>query len=86
MKKLLGILVLGLLWCNVSYGLDRGTCSDYSAKAKTDVGAKIIFNVCLQEKGTSFYNRSIRFKCALKAAEAKTDVGAKIEFNTCISS
>ena len=84
MKKLLGILVLGLLWCNVSYGLDRGTCSDYSAKAKTDVGAKIMFSVCLQEQDTYFYNRTKRFKCALKAAKATSETGAKIKFSTCI--
>ena len=29
MKKLLGILVLGLMWCNVAYALDyRATCDD----------------------------------------------------------
>ena len=42
MKKLLGIVVLGLTWCSAGYSLDRDTCADYSAKAKTDQGAKIM--------------------------------------------
>ena len=84
MKKLLGIVVLGLTWCSAGYSLDRDTCADYSAKAKTDQGAKIMFSICLRENDTSFYNRSKKFKCAQKAAKANTNQGAKIKFSTCI--
>ena len=86
MKKVLGILVLGLLWSSTAYGLDRNTCADYSAKAKTDQGAKIMYGICLQEKDTYFYNRTKRFKCAQKAAKANTNQGAKIMYGTCIQS
>ena len=84
MKKLLAIIVLGLLWCGTGYSLDRNTCADYSAKAKTDQGAKIMYGICLQEKDTYFYNRSKKFKCAQKAAKALTNNAANIKYGTCI--
>jgi len=80
------MIMVMLFWCNVSYGLDMDTCSDYSAKANSDAGAAIIYSMCLEEKDTSFYNRSEKFKCALKAAKAKTDSGAKIKFSGCLGS
>ena len=41
--------------CLSSYALDESTCADYSAKAKTDIGARIMYSVCIDEKDTSFY-------------------------------
>ena len=84
MKKLLGIVVLGLLWSSTAYGLDEDTCADYAAKAKTDKGANIMYGLCLREEGTYFYNRSKKFKCAQKAAKALTNNAANIKYGTCI--
>ena len=84
MKKLLAILVLSLLWSSTAYGLDKDTCGDYAAKAKSDTGAGIMYGVCKREEGTYFYNRSKEFKCAQKAAKASTNKGAGIKYGTCI--
>jgi hypothetical protein len=84
MKKILGIVLLGLFWCGASVALDQDTCSDYSAKAKTDMGARIMFSVCEEEYNTSFYNRSDKFKCALKAAKASSEIGARQKYSTCV--
>ena len=46
MKKLLGILVLGLLWCNVSYALDREKLNELMAKANTEYAAVEIEDAC----------------------------------------
>lgn len=70
--------------CLSSYALDESTCADYSAKAKTDIGARIMYSVCIDEKDTSFYNRSKNFKCALKASKALSEMGARVKYNTCI--
>ena len=78
------ILVFGLLWSGTAYGLDKDTCADYAAKAKTDKGANIMYGICLREEGTYFYNRSRKFKCAQKAAKALTNNAANIKYGTCI--
>ena len=85
MKKLLGIIILSFLFIGSANALDRETCADYSGKANTNYGAKIMWGVCIQESDTSFYNRSKRFKCAQKAARAKTDHAAKVKWFTCIN-
>ena len=38
MKKLLGIVVLGLLWCNVGFADDLGEFSKFFKKKKTWIG------------------------------------------------
>ena len=50
MKKLLGILVLGLL-LNGCDGPDNSTkvvCSNEAAKAKTDAAAKLVYKNCIK--------------------------------------
>ena len=84
MKKLLVIIVLGLLLSGNAYGLEREVCAKYVAKAKSEVGAKAIWGACLQEKNTNYFTRSKRFKCGLKASKAKTNVAAKVLWSTCM--
>jgi hypothetical protein len=48
------------------------------------MGARIMFSVCEEEYNTSFYNRSDKFKCALKAAKASSDIGARQKYSTCV--
>ena len=50
MKKLLGIIVLGLLSTTTSHSLESDVCAEYAAKAKSEVGAKAIWGACLQKK------------------------------------
>ena len=78
-------MVLGLLWCNVTYGLDMETCADLSGKAKTKYAAEIMFGLCMVEEGTYFYNRSKNFKCAKKILNAKTKYAAELKLAACIS-
>ena len=84
MKKILGIVVLGLLWCGTSYSLDMDTCSDYAAKAKTTYASEIMFGLCIHEKDTYFYNRSKMFKCAKGILNANTKHAAEIKMYTCL--
>ena len=84
MKKLLGIVVFFFLWNNISYSLEREVCAEYAAKAKSEVGAKVIWSACLQEKDTNYFTRTKRFKCGLKASKAKTNVAAKALWSTCL--
>jgi len=84
-KKLLGIVVLSLLWFGTSYSLDMDTCSDYAAKAKTKFAAEIMFGLCINEEGTYFYNRSKMFKCAKSILSANTKYAAELKMASCLN-
>ena len=50
MKKLLGILVLGLLWCNSTYALTVKNCDKHQALTKTLPG---MFDACYYNINTN---------------------------------
>jgi len=76
MKKLLGILVLGLLWCNVSYALDREKLNELMAKAKTSYAAVLIEDYCASEKAFLEIMYSKACKCAIKVGKANNEAAA----------
>ena len=83
MKKLLGILVLGLLWCNSVYALDEETCAGYAAKAKTERAEVYIMGACIHQEGSV---KSKTFKCAIKMGKANTEKEAVKVMRACIDS
>ena len=83
MKKLLGILVIGLLWCNVGFAEDRETCAEYAGKAMTEGAARSIMGACLNSDG---FTKSKRFKCAIKSGKANTPSAARSIMGACLNS
>ncbi len=57
MKKLLGIVVLGLLWCNVTYSQD---CSHIDYKKSKDEFVQCI-KIEYQKTNKGFINKSKNF-------------------------
>lgn len=82
MKIILLSSLFLVMFISSSYSLSREKCTDYSSEAKTTMGAKIIYSLCLREK-SSFFNRSNEFNCAKKSADANSNFGARLIFAWC---
>ncbi len=84
MKKVILILVAGLLLSGNAYSLDESNLAELAAKAETDYGAIVIQNFCEDEDYKVF---SLLYgddcKCAIKAGKAKTKAGAVAVLNAC---
>ena len=76
MKKLLGIVVLSLLWCNVGFALDRDKLNELMAKAKTSYAVVLIEDYCAGEKAFLEIMYSKACKCAINVGEANTEYAA----------
>ena len=84
MKKILGIIVLGLLLSGNAYSMDANDLADLAAKAETDYGAIVIQDYCYDEDWKMFsggYGDDC--KCAIKAGKAKSKAGAVAVLNAC---
>lgn len=66
---------------NPSYSLDQETCTDLMAEANTDLGGRLIYSACIDEK--SLFFRSKHFKCAKKAMKGKTEELVRMIYSTC---
>ena len=76
MKKLLGIVVLGLLLCGNAYAASDEKCSKRSSIASTEFSAKKIYWGCIHE------NKK-KVKCGIKSQRAKSDFSAKKTYWSC---
>ena len=76
MKKLLGIVVLGLLLSGNANAASDEKCSKRSSIASTEFSAKQIYWGCKQMDKQ-------RVKCGIKSQRAKSDFSAKKTYWSC---
>ena len=87
MKKLLWIVVLGLLWLTPIVAdeyISDEKCADIAGDARTDWAAKMIIEDCFwHEKVTFSFQYSTFLKCAIKAGKARTETAAEEIYDNC---
>ena len=87
MKKLLGILVLGLLLGGNAYAdsyLSDEKCASLAGEANTNYSARIIINKCRWQRDVMFsFNYDEDLKCAIKSGKAKTEYAAQKIYRDC---
>ena len=87
MKKLLGILVLGLLFSGSAYAdsyLSDEKCASLAGEANTNYSARIIINKCRWQRDVMFsFNYDEDLKCAIKSGKAKTEYAAQKIYRDC---
>ena len=87
MNKLLGLVVIYLLWLtpvNAKEYISDEKCSALAGDAKTDWAAEQIIDDCSYQKKVTFsfqYDREL--KCAIKAGKARTETAAEEIYDNC---
>ena len=87
MKKLLAILVLGLLWSGIANAetMSDEKCGELAADAKTDWAAQMIFDDCYGHKKVMLsFQYDEYLTCAIKAGKARTETAARNIYNDCL--
>ena len=88
MKKLLGIVVLYLLWLTpvaANEWMSDEKCAELAGDAKTDWAAEQIIDDCSYQKKVTFaFQYDSDLKCAIKAGKARTETAAEEIYDNCI--
>ena len=85
MKKIYLAIILSLFISSNALAMDDSDLGDLAADAKTDWGARIIYEICQDEprKKNFRWQYAEDCKCALKAGDAKSEAGAKMIAGAC---
>ena len=65
-----------------SFSFTKSECIEMMHDAKTDFGARVMFYACRKED-SSWYNRSVDFRCAKLVAPIATELAAKMTWTDC---
>jgi|ETNmetMinimDraft_33_1059910.scaffolds.fasta_scaffold118968_2 hypothetical protein len=83
MKKLLGILVLGLLISSNAHSLSKDKLAELVSEANTRGAAGLIYDYCMNEDAFLEILYSKNCKCAIKVGKAKTGGAAGMVAELC---
>ena len=85
MKKFYSAIILSLFISSNALAMDDSDLGELAAEAKTDWGARAIYEICQDEprKKNFRWQYGEDCKCALRAGDAKSEAGAKIIVNAC---
>ena len=85
MKKFYSAIILSLFISSNALAMDDSDLGELAAEAKTDWGARAIYEICQDEpsKKTFRWQYGEDCKCALKAGDAKSEAGARIIAGAC---
>ena len=85
MKKFYLFIILSFFISSNALTMDDSDLADLAGDAKTDLGARVIYEICQDEpnKKTFRWQYGDDCKCALKAGDSKNEIGVRLVIEAC---